>query len=565
MTKPEITIHIKDMDPITVRCNEDSSETLSMLLTALNLNRNDEEDEVMFLNLDGDRDHSLFFLRSRLLSLETSPTPDDKVFKQVEQNLANIEQVKAATGINEGWRQWIWSHIAQGVSKDTVFQILLNHGFPDRVIAKELGHEFCAANVDHALVAQAATAQQSRVFLPNAERKSTAQAEVYTLENFLTDEECDHVLQLMQGNLEPSRVFAEEEINKARTSQTCFFRDRLNSQAYVQVVEERACRLLGIHGSHLECIQGQYYEKGQEYQPHADFFSPGTKEYDANCGEGGQGQRTWTVLVYLKDDFEGGQTCFNNLGLEIQPRRGMALIWNNLYPSGEPNPYTMHQARPVESGTKAILNIWFRERGDGSETWTKPDQEYIRNYTREGTAMAETPPHVFERIKAYYEENKHNESRITKEEPSQHLNKGDAETPPSEVISMTDDLRSFIHQELKPYLEQWSGETLEPTAIYGIRRYFNGAHLEPHYDWAETHVISAILCVDMDEGQEWPLQIDDNYYRRHQILMKPGNMLLYESARLLHGRPTPLEGEYHCNLYVHYRPVNHQVPDSLKR
>lgn len=564
MSNPEITIHIQDMDPITVHYDEDNSETVSMLLTALNLNKNNEEDEVMYLNLGGDRDQSLFFLRSRLLSVETAPTPGEEVFEQVEQNLANIESVKAASRINESWRQWIWTQLGQGISKDTIFQILLNYGFSAQAIGKELSHEFCAANVDHAVVAQATGAQGSRVFLPNAERRNTTQAEIYTLDEFLTGEECERLLSMMQDNLEPSRVFAEEQINEARTSQTCFFRDREGSQAYVRTIEERACRLLGVHPSYLECIQGQYYEVGQEYQPHADFFTPGSPEHEENCGPGTQGQRTWTVLVYLKDDFEGGQTCFNNIGLEIQPKRGMALIWNNLYPSGDPNPYTVHQAKPVEQGTKAILNIWFRERGDGSDMWIKPDQEYIPNYTREGVAISEVPPEVFERIKAYYEENKRNESRITKEEPNPYLNKGDAESPPSEVISMTDELRSYIHESLKPYLERWSGQTLEPTAIYGIRKYFEGAHLEPHYDWAETHVISAILCIDMDEGQEWPLQIDDNFYRRHQVLMKPGDMLLYESARLLHGRPTPLEGEYHCNLYVHYRPVNHQVPESLR-
>ncbi len=564
MKNPEATIHIKDMDPVTVQCDENDSETVSMLLTALNLNKSNEEDEVMYLNLGGDRDQSLFFLRSRLLSVQLAPGPGEEVLRQVEQNLANIEKVKAASRFNDGWRQWIWSHLGHGISKDTIFQILVNHGFPAKSIEKELNHEFCAANVDHAMVARVTGAQGSRVFLPNAERKETIHAEIYTLENFLTNEECEHVLALMEGSLEPSRVFAEQQVNEARTSQTCFFRDRENRQAYVRVIEERACRLLGIHPSHLECIQGQYYEVGQEYQPHADFFSPGTREYEENCGEGAQGQRTWTVLIYLKDDFEGGQTCFNNLGFEIQPKRGMALIWNNLQPSGDPNPYTLHQAKPVEKGTKAIVNIWFRERGDGSEMWIKPDQEYIRNYTRDGIAIADTPPDLFEKIRAYYEENKENESRITKEEPNQHLNKGDAELPPSEVISMTEELRSLIHEELKPHLEKWSGQTLEPTAIYGIRKYFEGAHLEPHYDWSETHVISAILCVDMNEGQEWPLQIDDNFYRRHQVVMKPGQMLLYESARLLHGRPTPLDSGYHCNLYVHYRPVNHEVPESLR-
>jgi len=564
MKDGEITLHIKDMKPVRVGYSSDNTDVLSMLLTALNLNKQGEEDEVIFLNLGDDNDQSLFFLRSRLLSIETRPTPDAQIFKRVEENLANIEQAKAAAGFSEGWKQWIWAHLGQGISKDTVFQILLNHGFPNKLIEKELRHEFCAANVDHALVAQAAPGAGGQVFLPNAVRAQTSQAEIYTLENFLTAEECGYVLELMKNNLEPSRVFADEQINEARTSQTCFFRDRGNSQAYVQLVEDRACRLMGIHRSHIEGIQGQYYDKGQEYQPHSDFFSPGTKEYEENIAQGAQGQRTWTLLVYLKDDFEGGSTFFPNLDLTFRPRQGMALIWNNLYPSGQPNPYTVHQAKPVEEGTKAIINIWFRERGDGSETWTKPDAEYIRNYTKEGIAISEIPPQLLERLSEYYRANKDNDSRITREEPNPYLNKGDLEAPAAEVIAMTDELREYIHQGLKPALEEWSGQALEPTAIYGIRRYLEGARLEPHYDWADTHVISAILCLDQNEGQEWPLQIDDNYYRRHQVLMKPGDMLLYESARLLHGRPTPLEGEYHCNLYVHYRPVGHEVPARVK-
>jgi prolyl 4-hydroxylase len=39
----------------------------------------------------------------------------------------------------------------------------------------------------------------------------------------------------------------------------------------------------------------------------------------------------------------------------------MAVIWNNLYPDGTPNPDTLHQGMPVKAGHKAIITKWFRK------------------------------------------------------------------------------------------------------------------------------------------------------------------------------------------------------------
>ena len=36
------------------------------------------------------------------------------------------------------------------------------------------------------------------------------------------------------------------------------------------------------------------------------------------------------------------------------------------------------------------------------------------------------------------------------------------------------------------------------------------------------------------------------------IILKPGEMLLYESAKVPHGRQFPLEGEYFENILVHF-------------
>ena len=44
----------------------------------------------------------------------------------------------------------------------------------------------------------------------------------------------------------------------------------------------------------------------------------------------------------------------------------------------------------------------------------------------------------------------------------------------------------------------------------------------------------------------------DNEDQKKTIVLKPGEMLLYESAKVPHGRQFPLEGEYYENILVHF-------------
>jgi prolyl 4-hydroxylase len=71
----------------------------------------------------------------------------------------------------------------------------------------------------------------------------------------------------------------------------------------------------------------------------------------------------------------------------------------------------------------------------------------------------------------------------------------------------------------------------------------------------ETHIISALLNIDQDVDEKWPLEIEDHYYRKHYLNLRPGEMLFYEGAKLDHGRPQPLKGRLYANVFVHYKPV----------
>ena len=68
-----------------------------------------------------------------------------------------------------------------------------------------------------------------------------------------------------------------------------------------------------------------------------------------------------------------------------------------------------------------------------------------------------------------------------------------------------------------------------------------------------SSVQSSILTQQVDEP--WALNIEDHFFRAHEVFLEPGEMVLYESARLNHGRIKPLNGDSFSNLFVHYYPV----------
>jgi prolyl 4-hydroxylase len=68
-------------------------------------------------------------------------------------------------------------------------------------------------------------------------------------------------------------------------------------------------------------------------------------------------------------------------------------------------------------------------------------------------------------------------------------------------------------------------------------------------------VVSTTICVDHSLDSPWPLHIENIDGDVRQINLEPGELVLYEGARLAHGRPYPLDGDYYAALFVHYHPV----------
>eukprot|EP00854_Cymbomonas_tetramitiformis_P026454 gene26454-32455_t len=115
---------------------------------------------------------------------------------------------------------------------------------------------------------------------------------------------------------------------------------------------------------------------------------------------------------------------------------------------------------------------------------------------------------------------------------------------------------------VRPMLEWWTERRLVHTATYGLRIYRRDSVLMRHVDKVETHIASAILQVAQEATEGWPLEIRTDQNEIIEIFLQPGEMLLYEGARVPHGRPMRFNGTNFVNVFTHFSPVGwHGIDD----
>jgi prolyl 4-hydroxylase len=465
--------------------------------------------------------------------------------------------------IPSDWQDWIKLNISRGCDKDGIVKILFEHGFhPAAIVAAmqylpqsgdliaTINSKLAGASAPLQTIA-AAPREIDNVNLPFAKRLETDKAHFYLLEDFLSGAECDELIRRIRRDSRVSTITNPGEADKYfRTSQTSDL--SVSADAFILDIDRRIAEYMGFEPERSEGIQGQYYQVSQEFKAHTDYFEPETDEYRTFAGE--RGQRTWTFMIYLNDVEEGGQTEFLRLGTTVSPRRGMAVIWNSLRADGSVNPDTLHSAKPVIRGEKFIITKWFRTQGALTQPFKAAAWRKIPVFTREGFRKTVVPAPLMQAINAFYADRRPASLPENSDAIGTFIRAQDTRAP-THMIELDDSLRARISAELHPLLEAWVAKTLRMTAVYGIREYQRSAVLDMHIDRMETHIVSAILNVSQDVVTDWPLVIHDHYGRRHKVLMKPGDMLFYESARLKHGRPEPLDGAHFANVFVHAAPV----------
>ena len=191
------------------------------------------------------------------------------------------------------------------------------------------------------------------------------------------------------------------------------------------------------------------------------------------------------------------------------------------------------------------------------ERWL--EQVQIRNtvnFTETGWALGAMPRDVHNQVLNHF--------KVAHKEGAGGYDEGDVAgyiTGRRNMVSMTA-VHSLVTHELHKLVGEWSGlgvDGIEPTSTYGIRVYYKNSTLATHVDRIESHILSVVYCVDAKypdpAAPVWKMEADPDLTGKHATVeVKPGQIFFYESAKLAHGRPTVLHGDYSAHIFVHYRP-----------
>jgi len=158
-------------------------------------------------------------------------------------------------------------------------------------------------------------------------------------------------------------------------------------------------------------------------------------------------------------------------------------------------------------------------------------------------------------MRAYYYNNRNPPHRLQEEWDNKGLYVNHWESD-CNFIQIPWELKHVWQDRLKDVVQTWVGVEIEQTDMYGIRQYEAGARLLTHVDRITTHAVSLIVNIAQgDLSAPWTVEVYDHADRLHEVVMEPGDIVYYESAKSLHGRNTPLAGGYYANIFTHYRPI----------
>ena len=204
----------------------------------------------------------------------------------------------------------------------------------------------------------------------------------FVLHNFLSEAECDHMVEVAKPKVEratvqhidPKTGARSSVVGEHRTSWGVFLKRR--QDAIQRELEERTAILTGVPPSRFEDVQVLRYEKGQQYKPHTDFFEESAlRSFDG-------GQRVSTMLMYLSHVHEGGETHFPIASpdpayaqahgdevpslsacgkghVSVLPKKRNALFFYSVdAPFLKTDDMSEHEGCPVVTGEKWSATIW---------------------------------------------------------------------------------------------------------------------------------------------------------------------------------------------------------------
>ncbi|MDP9894026.1 prolyl 4-hydroxylase [Variovorax boronicumulans] len=182
------------------------------------------------------------------------------------------------------------------------------------------------------------------------------------LGNVVDADECKALIEMAKPRLKPSTLVdprsGRDVVSDKRASWGMFF--RLGENDLVARLDLRLSALMNLPLENGEGLQLLYYPTGAGSEPHHDYLAPTNAANRESIAR--SGQRVSTLVTYLNDAPEGGQTVFPQLGLGVSPIRGNACYFEYCDGNGRVDARSLHASAPVTRGDKWVMTKWMRER-----------------------------------------------------------------------------------------------------------------------------------------------------------------------------------------------------------
>jgi prolyl 4-hydroxylase len=176
------------------------------------------------------------------------------------------------------------------------------------------------------------------------------------IKNAITTDQSKELIEIAERHLIKMTTLGKET-EGYRSAQGTWVDKNLELSIYIKSIISDCANLPIENMENLHIVK---YQVGGEYKEHHDFFFPNEDYYERECTNRG-GQRLKSALIYLNDDFEGGETHFPKLNKIIKPEINKMVIWDNINEDNSLNYDSLHAGLPVKSGVKYICIVWIRE------------------------------------------------------------------------------------------------------------------------------------------------------------------------------------------------------------
>jgi prolyl 4-hydroxylase len=195
---------------------------------------------------------------------------------------------------------------------------------------------------------------------PFEKRVVNADPRAVAVEAMIPAAACAWLRSRAAGRLGPAMVFgdAAQAAPSTDRSNTAFEFAFSDLDVVALLTRRRIAACIGVPIQALETSQILHYDPGQAFAPHFDWLDPESAAAEIAA----RGQRIATVLVYLNDDFDGGETDFPRLSLAHRGREGDGFYFANLDAAGAPDRRTLHAGLAPTRGKKWVFSQWVRNR-----------------------------------------------------------------------------------------------------------------------------------------------------------------------------------------------------------